>query len=52
MDKYAAAELIRRIPGSGTVAVDEPMSRHTSFRIGDLRMYSSDLRPSKAQLTF
>ena len=34
MDKYAAAELIRRIPGSGTVAVDEPMSRHTSFRIG------------------
>jgi UDP-N-acetylmuramate dehydrogenase len=34
LDKYAAAELIRRIPGSGTVAVDEPMSRHTSFRIG------------------
>ena len=32
MDKYAAAELIRRIPGSGTVAVDSPCD--TSFRIG------------------
>lgn len=34
MDKYKAAELIRQIPGSGAVVIDEPMSRHTSFRIG------------------
>ena len=34
MDKFAAAELISKIPGSGTVVTDEPMSLHTSFRIG------------------
>jgi UDP-N-acetylmuramate dehydrogenase len=34
LDKYRAAELIRQIPGSGAVMLDEPMSRHTSFRIG------------------
>lgn len=34
MDKFKAAELIRQILGSGTVLIDEPMSRHTSFRIG------------------
>ena len=34
MDKYKAAELIRQIPGSGAIVIDEPMSRHTSFRIG------------------
>jgi UDP-N-acetylmuramate dehydrogenase len=34
LDKFAAAELISKIPGSGTVVTDEPMSLHTSFRIG------------------
>ncbi|NMA33516.1 MAG: UDP-N-acetylmuramate dehydrogenase [Clostridiaceae bacterium] len=34
MDKHKTAELIRQIPGSGAVIIDEPMSRHTSFRVG------------------
>jgi len=34
LDKYRAAELIKQIPGSGAVIIDEPMYRHTSFRIG------------------
>ncbi len=34
MDKNKAAELIRQIPGSGAVTVDESMSCHTSFKIG------------------
>ncbi len=36
MNKNSAelAELIRNIPGSGSVLLDEPMSFHTSFKIG------------------
>ena len=33
MNKFDTAELIRRIPGV-SAAIDEPMSGHTSFRIG------------------
>lgn len=33
LNKFETAELIRQIPGVSAV-VDEPMSRHTSFRIG------------------
>ncbi len=34
MDKVKTAELLGRIAGTGNVMVDEPMSNHTSFRIG------------------
>lgn len=34
MDKITAAEKLRQIPDIGTISVDEPMSVHTSFRIG------------------
>lgn len=34
MNKDDIAELLRHIPGSGAITIDEPMSRHTSFGIG------------------
>jgi len=34
LEKITAAEFLRQIPGIGAVTVDEPMSRHTSFKIG------------------
>lgn len=34
MNKSGIAELLGVIPGSGVITIDEPMAKHTSFRIG------------------
>ncbi len=34
MEQERIAEILRQIPGSGVITLNEPMARHTSFRIG------------------